>query len=595
MPTNNDNTTNITMELKIKEYLYKYELMWELYVKIDDKTSLKKIYDFYFNNIKPVTGTPLELYFYGMYYLVKKDYVNMTQYYSKAIDMDYTNAMFALGLYYKWTTKEYDKMRKYYYKAIYGKDFQYVSKDRATPTDIEYAKKYGNSYAMLSLGHKYWREKKSILAKHFFEMGANRGNTTTMGWIAKLYRREKKYDDMMKYFMMSYSTGNTRTAYHIANYYSKQKDYKNAIYWYKLSLSNIDMYSNYGTQYMKSSKKKLNQCIIKYNNANKILKRKPKNTKRRKYGRVKRPRVTNKQTNKTSQSEIIVTLLDNYRFLSKGNSNKLVNILMKHKMDNCYFTDASMEVVLKNAYNDYAKKLMKNDGGDDKDTDDMSYLINHRRRLSMRNLKKIINFILKHYIVDGCIKKSGVDVNQILTDIHKKNTIKMYDDMEKKIIKYEKEYHYTYVKIESKDSLKRIYDFYFNNIKQSYGTDIELLYYGVWCEINKKFDKMKQYYDMAIAKSNNIAMHNMGSYYGNHIEDYDNAIKYEIMSIEHGCDKCIECLNDILKKTNNPVHLIKCQKYLTDANKQKLRKILGPIKNYLAENRTTIGQILADV
>jgi TPR repeat protein len=55
---------------------------------------------------------------------------------------------------------------------------------------------------------------------------------------------------------------------------------------------------------------------------------------------------------------------------------------------------------------------------------------------------------------------------------------------------------------------------------------------GAACEQKGEYDKMKEYYQLAIAKNNTLAMVNMGVYYFEIEEDYEEMKKYYIMAID---------------------------------------------------------------
>ena len=96
--------------------------------------------------------------------------------------------------------------------------------------------------------------------------------------------------------------------------------------------------------------------------------------------------------------------------------------------------------------------------------------------------------------------------------------------MENKIKEFLEKHDYAYTEIKNKDSIKKIYDVYFNDIKPKDGTSLELFYFGKYHYIKKKYDSMKKYYLMAINKGNSKAMNNLGLYYKKQ-KDYDKALE----------------------------------------------------------------------
>jgi TPR repeat protein len=97
---------------------------------------------------------------------------------------------------------------------------------------------------------------------------------------------------------------------------------------------------------------------------------------------------------------------------------------------------------------------------------------------------------------------------------------------------------YNYIKI-PEESTDEIYQLYINNVEKKVKNDIEYLYFGMYYQINKNYDKMKKYYLMAIKKGNSLAMNNLGLYYKEIENNYELAKKYYLMAIENGNIKVI--------------------------------------------------------
>jgi len=116
--------------------------------------------------------------------------------------------------------------------------------------------------------------------------------------------------------------------------------------------------------------------------------------------------------------------------------------------------------------------------------------------------------------------------------------------MKAKIKEYFKKHNYTFIKIKNKKSIKRIYDFYFNNVNQIEDiclfdcSGLELLYYGIYSCINKNYDDMKEYYTMSHDKGNSDAMYCFGRYFERR-GDYENMLECYLMAIENGNDKLL--------------------------------------------------------
>jgi len=100
--------------------LNKYNLK---YVKIENENSLEKIYNLFKNIFKNIFNeeptTDIEYFYYGVYYqYTEKNYDLMKKYYLMAIELNDSNAMNNLGYYYQYIEKNYDLMKKYYLMAI---------------------------------------------------------------------------------------------------------------------------------------------------------------------------------------------------------------------------------------------------------------------------------------------------------------------------------------------------------------------------------------------------------------------------------------------------------------------------------------------
>jgi len=149
--------------------------------------------------------------------------------------------------------------------------------------------------------------------------------------------------------------------------------------------------------------------------------------------------------------------------------------------------------------------------------------------------------------------------------------------MEARIKEYIEKYGYRFIKIKNKKSIRKIYDFYFNNVNQikdiclSTCSELELLYYGVYsyinknycdtidyclvaiekgnsaamyllgyyCEMQHDYKNMLEYYLMAIEKGNSYAMYRLGYYYETQHHDYETMIEYYLMAIENGNDQLL--------------------------------------------------------
>ena len=91
------------MEEYIINILEKYDLK---YVKIENNNSLTKIYNLFKSNIFEEPSTDIEYYYYAIYYqYTEKNYDLMKKYYLMAIELNDSESMYYLGWYYKYIEK----------------------------------------------------------------------------------------------------------------------------------------------------------------------------------------------------------------------------------------------------------------------------------------------------------------------------------------------------------------------------------------------------------------------------------------------------------------------------------------------------------
>lgn len=90
-----------------------------------------------------------------------------------------------------------------------------------------------------------------------------------------------------------------------------------------------------------------------------------------------------------------------------------------------------------------------------------------------------------------------------------------------------------YMPIVNNDSINNIYELFVNDIIFEPKDDIEMNYLGNYYKIAKNYDKMVEYYLMAINRGNDYSMHSLGLYYRNQ-KNYDLMIKYFLMAIDRG-------------------------------------------------------------
>ena len=174
------------------------------YIRIENDSSLEKIYHLFLNKkiFDPLSS--IELFYLGVYYFeIEKDYDQMKKYYLMAINKGDSNSMYNLGCYYRDVEKDYDQMKKYYLMAI----------------------NKGDSNAMNNLAWYYQNvEKDYSQMKKYYLMAIDKGNSNSMNNLAWYYQNvEKDYDQMKKYYLMAIDKGNTKAMDKLLNFYSKQE------------------------------------------------------------------------------------------------------------------------------------------------------------------------------------------------------------------------------------------------------------------------------------------------------------------------------------------------------------------------------------
>jgi len=156
------------MEEYIINILEKYDLK---YVKIENNNSLAKIYNLFKSNIFEEPSTVIEYLYCGVYYDTEENYDLMKKYYLMAINLNHSDAMYYLALYYEITEENYDLMKKYYLMAI----------------------KLNNSSAMSNLADYYEENEKNYdLMKKYCLMAIELNNSDAMDYLADYYEKNEK-------------------------------------------------------------------------------------------------------------------------------------------------------------------------------------------------------------------------------------------------------------------------------------------------------------------------------------------------------------------------------------------------------------------
>ena len=232
------------------------------YVKIDNQHSLTNIYNLFVNNEFNEPTSSMEYLYYGLYYdKISHDYVQMKNYYLKAIGQNNACAMHNLGMYYKTIEENYEMMKKYFFMAInqgvsssINQAVSFCMNSLALyyeniEKNYELMKKYylmaiefGHSSAMYELGDYYQTIKNYELMKKYYLMAIELGHSSAMDNLGWHYRfTEKNYELMKKYYLMAIECKDSDALDYLINYYNYENlDYKEL----KYCMLNNEKYKN---------------------------------------------------------------------------------------------------------------------------------------------------------------------------------------------------------------------------------------------------------------------------------------------------------------------------------------------------------------
>jgi TPR repeat protein len=241
------------MEDQIKKFIQNHN---NTYFLIEDKSSIKKIYDLLINNIIYEPENIIENYYLGLYYdQIKKNYDLAKKYYLVAVNNGNITAMNKLARCYE-KLKIYDLMKKYYLLAIDNKDvdsihilaYYYDTIEK----NYELAKKYylisithNKSNSMHNLGIYYESIKNYDLMKKYYLMAIDNGETDSACNLGNYYKNiEKNYDLMKKYYLMAIDNNDSQSMNNLANYYRNiEKNYDLMKKYYLMAIDNHNIIS----------------------------------------------------------------------------------------------------------------------------------------------------------------------------------------------------------------------------------------------------------------------------------------------------------------------------------------------------------------
>jgi TPR repeat protein len=166
----------------------------------------RKNYNLFIKNIifEPNINNTDDLYYLGVYYqYIKKDYDLMEKYFLMATEKGNFYAANQLGIYYT-NIENYDLMKKYYLQAI----------------------EKGDTWAMKTLGLYYrCKEKNYNLMEKYYLMAIEKGDYHAMNQLGLYYQNVGNYDLMKKYYLQAIEKGDILTMVRLGQYYKfKEKN-----------------------------------------------------------------------------------------------------------------------------------------------------------------------------------------------------------------------------------------------------------------------------------------------------------------------------------------------------------------------------------
>ena len=178
--------------------------------------------------------TKNEIFIYGVYFSIIKNYDEMIKYYLISIDNGYYSAMNNLGQYY-YKIDDIDNMLKYHLMAIEN----------------------GSICSITNLGCYYETINDIDNMLKYYLMGIEKGSSNAMVNLAGYYERINEIDNMLKYHLMAINKGNSIAMNNLGYYYGKINNIDNMLKYHLMAIEN------------NINNKHKNQII---DNANKIIK-----------------------------------------------------------------------------------------------------------------------------------------------------------------------------------------------------------------------------------------------------------------------------------------------------------------------------------
>uniref|UniRef100_A0A6C0H6I5 RING-type domain-containing protein n=1 Tax=viral metagenome TaxID=1070528 RepID=A0A6C0H6I5_9ZZZZ len=159
-------------------------------------------------------------------------------------DLDNSNMLVVIGLYYFHIKKDYKNAKTYYLMASEKGNYEGTHKLGYLYYNIENdrmnAKKCylmviekGIEKGMYNLGYLYYKEKDYDNAKKYYLMAIEKGHVISMYNLGEIYHSvEKDYDNAKKYYLMAIEKGYVNAMNNLGSLYYNKKDNVNAKkYW----------------------------------------------------------------------------------------------------------------------------------------------------------------------------------------------------------------------------------------------------------------------------------------------------------------------------------------------------------------------------
>lgn len=207
------------MQRTLKEYFKKRHEWSNKYIKIENRETLKLVYDLFIKNVKGELNQKsiddgLLYYYYGFYNYINDNNVEMIVCYTKAYALGITKAMINLGDYF-FEKKDYSNMLECYDKVdrcgkLTHKDMDNLGFYYDNMNDVKNAQKCylraienGSIKAMISLAHSYELDGDIENMFKYLNMAIDLYDEDAMDHLAYYYISINDYVNYEKYVRMA--------------------------------------------------------------------------------------------------------------------------------------------------------------------------------------------------------------------------------------------------------------------------------------------------------------------------------------------------------------------------------------------------------